>query len=568
MECILIVFTLDNSKQTDIIPFVSKLIADGFSKASPMADLVLANGLLWTGNKSQPWAEAMASRGERIIAVGSNKEIKELIGAGTRVINLGGKLALPGFIDDHTHFVSGGFQLLSVDLREANSQREFARRIKERAEKLGSGRWITGGGWDHELWPGGSLPTKELIDAFTPQIPVFVGRFDGHMALANSVVLRLAGITKETKNPPGGTIVRDPQTGEPTGILKEAAMRLVWPLIPPPTEAENDEALMAALAEASRVGVTSIQDITSWNDFALYQRFRNSGRLTVRVNARTPMSLWKRQADVVSRQGTGDEWLRLGGVKAFMDGSLGSTTALFFEPFTDAPQTSGLMADDNLPEGKLKKDIQDADKAGLQCSIHAIGDKANHVLLDYFEEVAKENSPRDRRFRIEHVQHLLPADISRFAKLGVIASMQPYHAIDDGRWAAKRIGPERIKTTYAFRSLLDSGAPLAFGSDWTVTPLSPILGIYAAVTRKTIDGKNPKGWIPEQKISVEEAVRAYTTTAAFAEFAERDKGTFEIGKLADVVVLSQNIFTSNPDEIPKTNVTHTIVGGRVVYEQK
>jgi len=378
--------------------------------------------------------------------------------------------------------------------------------------------------------------------------------------------LRLAGVTKETQDPPGGTIVRDPKTGTPTGILKDAAQDLVYSRIPKPSDADYDDALRAALGEAARVGVTSIQDITSWDQYGVYQRFRDAGRLTVRVDARTPMREWKRQADLVARQGRGDSWLRLGGLKAFMDGSLGSTTALFFDPYNDAPNTRGLMAEDNLPEGKLEIDIRDADKAGLQCSIHAIGDRANHILLNYFERVEKENGPRDRRFRIEHAQHLLASDIPRFATLGVIASMQPSHAIDDGQWAEKRIGPVRIKTTYAFRSVLDSGAKLAFGTDWSVAPLSPLMGLYAAVTRETRDGKNPQGWVPDQKITVEEAVRAYTATAAFAEFAERDKGTLEPGKLADAVVLSRNIFQIKPDDIPNTTVVYTVVGGRVVHQ--
>ena len=564
-EYIQVVFTVDNSKQADIIPFVSRLIAEDFSRTQPAADLALINGRIWTGNKSQPWVEALASRGERIIAVGSNNVIKNLADAKTRVIDLQGKLALPGFIDDHTHFITGGFHLLSVDLRDAATPEEFARRVKDHAAKLPANRWITGGDWDHERWPGGPLPTKELIDRDTPNNPVFVTRLDGHMGLANGTALRMAGITKDTKDPAGGTIVRDAKTGEPTGILKDDAQDLVYRVIPEATEGERDEALKASLAEAARVGVTSIQDITPWQDYDAYKKFRDSGRLTVRVYARTPMSQWKRQAELVSRKGAGDDWLKLGGLKAFMDGSLGSTTALFFEPFSDAPNTSGLMVDDNIPEGKLRQNIKEADKAGLQCSIHAIGDKANNILLNYFEEVAKENGSRDRRFRIEHAQHLLPGDISRFAKLGVIASMQPYHAIDDGRWAEKRIGPVRIKTTYAFRSLLDSGATLVFGSDWFVAPLSPILGIHAAVTRQTIDGNNPSGWVPEQKVTVEEAVRAYTSSCAYAEFAEKNKGTLEASKLADVVVLSQDIFRIDPDEIQKTSVVYTIVGGRVVY---
>lgn len=563
-EYILAVFTVGNSKQTDIIPFVSQMAAQKFSETAPKADLALINGHIWTGNPAQPWVEAVASRGERLIAVGATDDIEKLVSSATRVIDLQGKLALPGFIDDHTHFMDGGFQLLSVNLRDARTEQEFARRIGEQARKLGPNRWITGGDWDHELWPGAPLPTRELIDPETRENPVFVSRLDGHMGLANSVALHLAGITKQTPDPPGGTIVRDAKTGEPTGVLKDAAQGLVEAMMPKPTDAEYDEALRAALADAARVGVTSIQDITLWDQYPVYQRFRDAGKLTVRIYARTPMREWKRQAELVGRLGPGDSWLRLGGLKAFMDGSLGSTTALFFEPYNDAPNTTGLMAGDNLPEGKLEKDIRDADKAGLQSSVHAIGDKANHLVLGYFEDVEKANGPRDRRFRIEHAQHLLASDIPRFAQLGVIPSVQPAHLIDDGRWAEKRIGPARIKTTYAFRSLLDAGARLAFGTDWPVAPLDPLLGIYAAVTRETNDGKNLRGWVPEQKISLEEAVRAYTAGSAYAEFGEREKGTLEPGKLADVVVLSQDIFRIDPEEIPKTKVVQTIVGGKVV----
>ena len=564
-EYILAVFTVDNTKQADIIPFVSGKVAEEFSRAPVQADLVLINGRIWTGIPAHPLAQALAARGERIIAAGTNDEIRALCGAKTQVIDLQGRLAVPGFIDDHTHFVNGGFQLLSVNLRDARTPAEFAERIGAQARKLGAGRWITGGDWDHELWPGGPLPTRELIDRLTPNNPVFVSRLDGHMALANSVVLRMAKVARDTADPPGGTIVRDPKTGEATGVLKDAAMNLVWPLIPDPSEQDYAEALDAAMQEAARVGVTSIQDITLWPHYEVYRRFRDADRLTVRIYARTPLASWRQQADLIARQGRGDDWLRPGGLKAFMDGSLGSTTALFFEPFSDAPNTSGLMADDNIPEGVMRKNIKEADRAGLQCSVHAIGDRANNLLLNYFEEVARDNGPRDRRFRIEHAQHLLASDIGRFARLGVIPSVQPYHAIDDGRWAEKRIGPERIKTTYPFRSLLDAGATLVFGSDWTVAPLSPILGIHAAVTRETADGRNPRGWVPEQKISVEEAVRAYTSSCAYAEFAERDKGTLEPGRLADITVLSQDIFHIPVDDIQKTTVIYTIVGGRIVF---
>ncbi len=530
------------------------------------ADLILINGRIWTGNKKQAWAEALAAQGERIIGIGTSAQIKKLANPKTRVIDLQGQLALPGFIDDHTHFIEGGFHLLSVDLRDAATPQAFADRIKKQAAKLAKGRWLRGGDWDHERW-GGELPRKEWIDSFTADNPVFITRLDGHMGLANSAALKLAQITKDSQSPEGGTIVKDPQTGEPTGVLKDDAMALVYKVIPDESDAEYEEALQAALDYAASVGVTSIQDITGWRDYEIYKKFKAANRLSVRVYARTPMREWQRQAEIVKTQGAGDHWLRLGGLKAFMDGSLGSTTALFFEPFTDAPQTAGLSVDDNIPEGKLQAVMREADKAGLQCSVHAIGDKANNLLLNYFEAIEKANGKRDRRFRIEHAQHLLASDIPRFAKLGVIPSMQPYHEADDGRWAEKRIGRERIKTTYAFRSLLDAGANLTFGSDWFVAPLSPILGIHAAVTRQTIDGKNPNGWVPEQKITLEEALRAYTSACAYAEFAEREKGTLEVGKLADLVVLSQDLFKINPNEIEKTKVIYTIVGGRLVRGQ-
>ena len=566
-EYIAVVFTRNNSKQEDIIPFVSKILADHFMNTHPTADTILTNGRFWTGVASSPWAEAVAIRGERLIAVGSQSEIAKLASPATRKIDLHGKLALPGFIDSHTHFIDGGFQLLSVDLRDAKTQAEFRRRIAEHAKKAGPGRWIQGGDWDHENWPGAPLPTKELIDPVTLENPVAVERLDGHMILANSLALHKAGITRDTPDPSGGVIVRDPKTGEPTGILKDAASALVGRVIPQPAEAEYDAALDAALAEAARHGVTSVDDITLWNHWPIYQRYREAGKLTVHVYSRTPMSEWEKQRDRIDRFGPGDEWLRLGGLKAFMDGSLGSTTAYFFEPYNDAPNTAGLLRPDDQPEGKMRDRIVAADAAGLQCSVHAIGDKANDLLLNYFEEAERVNGPRDRRFRIEHAQHLLPSDIPRFARLGVIASMQPYHCIDDGRWAEKRIGPQRIKTTYAFRTLLDTGARLVFGSDWPVAPLDPIRGIYAAVTRRTLDGKNPGGWIPDQKISVEEAVRAYTSTGAWAEFSEREKGTLEPGKLADVIVLSGDIFRIPPEKIWDAKVILTVAGGKTAWDR-
>jgi predicted amidohydrolase YtcJ len=534
------------------------------------ADLIIVNANLHTLDASRPLVEAVAVFGERIAAVGSNEEIRRLADAHTRVVDARGALVLPGFNDSHVHFLSGGFQLSSVDLRDANTPQEFAERIRAFASKLPKGRWITGGDWDHERWPvvqgNAPLPSKELIDAFTPATPVFVNRLDGHMALANSYALRLAGVTRDTPDPPGGVIVRDAKTGEPTGILKDAAQNFVWKVVPEPSFDEKLEAARAATNHAAAHGVTSVQDMSAGTTVGVYQALLERGELKTRIYAVSPLPDWERLGRVGILRAFGGDVLRIGGLKGFSDGSLGSTTALFFEPYNDAPDTSGIPADEMFPEGVMLKRVREADAAGLQVMIHAIGDRANDTILSIYEQVAREHGPRDRRFRIEHAQHLRPQDIARFGRDHVVASMQPYHCIDDGRWAEKRIGHERARTTYAFRSLLDSGAVLAFGSDWTVAPLDPILGIYAAATRRTLDGKNPRGWIPEQKITVEEAVRAYTVGSAYAEFAEGAKGTITPGKLADLVILTQDIFKIDPVEIEKVRVRTTIMGGRVVYE--
>ncbi len=534
------------------------------------ADLVIINADVHTMDEKRPTAEAVAVFANRIAAVGSNDEIKILVGARTRVVDALGALVLPGFNDAHVHFLSGGFQLSSVDLRDADSPQEFAERIRRFAEKLPAGRWITGGDWDHERWAAANgnvpLPTKELIDSFTPDRAVFVNRLDGHMALANSYALKLAGITRDTPDPPGGIIVRDPKTGEPTGVLKDAAQDAVWKVAPDPTLDEKLDAARAATDHAAAHGVTSVQDMSAGRDVGVYQTLLNRGELKTRIYAVTRIPEWERIGNTGVLRAFGGGMLRIGGLKGFADGSLGSTTALFFDPYNDAPDSRGIPADDMFPEGVMLKRVREADAAGLQVMIHAIGDRANDQILSIYEQVIKDHGERDRRFRIEHAQHLRPQDIARFGRDHVVASMQPYHCIDDGRWAEKRIGHERAKTTYAFRSLLDSGAVLAFGSDWTVAPLDPILGIYAATTRRTLDGKNPGGWIPEQKITVEEAVRAYTLGSAYAEFQENVKGSITPGKLADLVILSQDIFKIDPVEIEKVKVTTTITDGRVVYE--
>lgn len=530
------------------------------------ADIIIVNANVHTMDSIQLAAQAIAVLGNRIVATGTDKEIKKLAGPQTRIIDAKKRLVLPGFNDSHVHFLGGGFQLSSVNLRDANSPAEFAERIARFATKIPAGRWITGGNWDHERWADAKLPTRDLIDKATPTTPVFVSRLDGHMALANSVALRLAGVTRETPDPPGGLIVRDLKTGEPTGILKDAAMSFVWKVVPEPNFEEKLAAARAATEHAAALGVTSVQDMSAGNDVGVYQTLLDRGELKTRIYAVSPLPAWERLARTGVRAHFGTEMLRIGGLKGFSDGSLGSTTAFFYEPYQDAPNTSGLAGDEMFPEGAMLNRVRDADRAGLQVMIHAIGDRANDLILAMFEQVMRENGARDRRFRIEHAQHLRRQDIPRFSRAKVIASMQPYHAIDDGRWAEKRIGKERAKTTYAFRSLLDSGTTLAFGTDWSVAPLDPMPSLYAAVTRRTLDGKNPEGWIPEQKITIEEAVRAYTVGSAYAEFQESVKGTITPGKLADLVILSRDIFKIDPKKIEKVVVVITIMDGRVVYE--
>jgi predicted amidohydrolase YtcJ len=530
---------------------------------SQKPETIYTHATIWTGVPGAQRAEALAVGQGKILAVGPASEVAKLAGPETKTVDLGGRFVVPGLIDTHTHFHSGGFQLASVDLRGATSREDFARRIAEFARTLPPGRWITGGDWDHELW-GGELPWTLWIDQAAGDHPVFVNRLDGHMALANTKALELAGITRGTPDPPGGLIVRDPRSGVPTGILKDEAMALVGRIIPAPTDAERDEALERAMRHAASLGVTQIHDMGTWDDLAADRRAAAKGRLLLRIYAFVPLDTWPRLAKLVQMEGRGDDWLRWGGLKGFVDGSLGSTTAWFHEPYTDAPDNRGLVVTES---SRLAADIKAGDAAGLQVAVHAIGDRANDWLLDTYAAAVRANPhrPGERRFRIEHAQHLSPSAVERFGQQGVIPSMQPYHAIDDGRWAEKRIGPVRIKTTYAFRSLLDAKAPLAFGSDWTVAPLSPLEGIYAAVTRRTIDGKNPGGWVPAQKITVEEALRAYTAGGAWAGFQEDRLGTLEPGKLADFVVLSEDLFKIDPVAIREVKVLRTVVGGRESY---
>ena len=533
-----------------------------------MAEMMLVNGRIYTVDARNPWAEAVAVRGGRIAAVGTTAEIRRLAGPETRVLDLKGAFVLPGFIDSHVHFINGGLSLLSVQLRDARSKAEFIARIAAKAGELPKGEWILNGDWDHQSFDPVELPRKEWIDAATPDHPVCVNRLDGHMVLCNSLALKRGGVTRATPAPPGGEIVRDAVTGEPTGILKDAAMDLVFREVPESTPAQTRRAAEAALAYAAERGVTSVHDVSGEAGIGVYQDLRREGRLTTRIYYYVPVTTVDEVLRTGLKNGFGDETVRFAGLKGFADGSLGSATAYFFEPYADEPEKSGLLNEEMFPAGIMEKRVRAADRGGLQVAIHAIGDRANAVVLDIFEKSADGLPGRDRRFRIEHAQHIRPADFARFARLKIIASVQPYHAIDDGRWAEKKIGPQRTRTTYPFKSFLAAGVRLAFGSDWPVAPMDPILGIYAAVTRRTLDEKNPGGWVPEQKIPLQAAIRAYTTEAAFAEFAEESKGAVKTGFLADFAVLDRNLFDIRPEEIRSVRVLRTICAGKTVYEAR
>jgi hypothetical protein len=542
-------------------------------KPSPVtADLVVVNAKIWTVNKKQPEAEALAVLKERIVFVGSTKDARKLVGDKTRILDLNNKRVVPGFHDSHVHLLSSGLRLSQVALKDAADEKEFGKRLREFDQKLPKDAWMLGGDWDQDRAFAGRLPTAADIDRHVADRPVFIRRYDGHMAVVNTRVLKLAGITADTPDPVGGVIYRDPKTKAPTGLLRDKAMGLVAMHVPAPSDAEVVRGLMAALAEARKFGVTSVQDMdgsgapTRTKLLRILQELSRKGALTLRVRLYFPLGAWASLAQIGVQIGFGDFWVSIGSLKDFIDGSLGSSTAKMFEPYLNEPGSTGIYV---TPLSKLRDNILAADKAGLGVAIHAIGDRGNAELLDLFEEVAQKNGPRDRRFRIEHAQHLRPTDYPRFAKLGVIASMQPFHIIDDGRWAEGRIGKNRCESSYALRSLLDAGAKVAFGSDWSVAPLNPLLGIDAAVNRRTLDGKNPDGWFPKQKITVAEAIECYTLTSAYAAFLDKDLGSLEPGKLADFVVLSCDILApAERDHIAKTDVLLTVVGGKVVHQSQ
>ncbi len=529
----------------------------------PRADLI-AVGRVWTGDAAVPWAQAVVVGNGAITAVGDSADLLRLAGPGTEVLR--GAMVVPGFMDDHTHFFQGGFQLGWVDLRETPTPEEFVRRIAAHARTLPAGEWILGGDWDHEYWiaAGTPLPDRRWIDSVTPEHPVMVTRYDSHMVLANSLALRLAGVDRRTAEVPGGEIVRR-AGGEPTGVMRDAAMGLVERAVPRPTAEQLDSALARGMAHAASRGVTAVSHVSAtWDEVAAFRRARAREAMTLRASIYVQLADWRNAAETLRVAGPGDAWLRVAGVKGMVDGSLGSTTAWFFRPYDDAPGTTGLTV---TPVDSIRAWVAAADSAGLQVVVHAIGDRANAVLLDLFDSVATAHGVRDRRFRVEHAQHLRPEEIARFGRLGVLPSMQPYHAIDDGRWAWKRIGPERIRTTYAFRSLLDRGAGLMFGSDWTVAPIDPLLGVYAAVTRRTLDGKHPEGWVPEEKITVEEALRAYTAANAFGMFLDGVAGRLRPGLQGDLVVLDRDLTAIPAETLGDARVLATVAGGRVVYRR-
>jgi predicted amidohydrolase YtcJ len=537
-----------------------------FAQTKPAADVIIQNARVWTVDPSRPEADAVAILGDRIVAVGSSPRVDAWRGPSTHVVDAAGKRLLPGFNDAHVHFTDGGAQLDSVQLNDATSAQEFARRIRERAEKSAKGEWLLGGDWDETKWSPAELPTKELIDSLTPETPVAVSRYDGHMVLANSLALKLAGITAQTPDPAGGVIVRDRQ-GNPTGALKDAAEDLLFKVVPPPSHDQRRHAIERALHHAASLGVTSVQHMNpDYADIAIYSELLDEGKLTTRIYAAPLITQVDDQVKIGIHRAFGGPYLRIGAVKAYADGSLGSATAYFFDPFLDQPGNRGLLSDEMQPISLMRDRMMRADAAGLQICTHAIGDAGISAILDIYAEIEKEQGSRDRRWRIEHAQHMAAKDFDRFAQLHVIASVQPYHAIDDGRWAERRIGHDRASRTYAFRTFLDHGVRLALGTDWDVAPLNPMLTLYAATTRATLDDKNPNGWFPEQKLTIKESLEAYTMGSAYAEFQENEKGSIAAGKLADMVLLSDDVLSIDPVKIREVRVLKTWVGGKLTYD--
>lgn len=540
------------------------------SPARMVADLVVRNGTIFTSDDSLQFADSIAIRNGRILRVGSFLSMQDLVGDGTMEMNLEGKVVVPGFIDSHVHLIAGGMQMGQVELRGVNQKDEFVKRVKEAVQNAKHGSWVLGGGWNNDFW-GGELPSATWLDDISPQNPVWLTRMDGHMALANSVTLRIAGITNLTEDPVGGTIMRT-SSGEPMGLFIDAAMELVSPWIPEVSVDERREALVRVSKYALARGVTTVIDVgryspgttdeLSWEDFSdVYQWADYSKKMMIRVCLYFPIMTWSRLSDLVLLKGHElSEWLYLGGVKAFLDGSLGSNSALFHEEYVDEPNNYGLQVMDFK---KLSNLTMKADKSGLQVAIHAIGDKANDMILDMYEAVAAANGERDRRFRIEHAQHLALGSAVRFGQLHVVASVQPDHLLDDADSAAKKLGPDRAqKGPYQFHSLLSGNALLAFGSDWPVADINPLHSIRTAMKR--IPPGWTHAWIPSECISLTDAVTAHTISAARAAFLDRYLGSLSPRKFADFVILS----TDSWDEFSKdgsASVAATFIAGKKAY---
>jgi len=529
-------------------------------------DAIFLHGEIYTGVAGKR-VQAIAVRGERIVAVGSDSEIRKLKGKHTKMVELGGHFVMPGFNDAHVHLAYAGLEKLHVELAGVRSLAEMQKRIAEAAKGTPGGEWITGRGWDHTLWAGQKLPTRQDIDQVTGDHPAIFTRVDGHIAVANSAALKFAGITASTPDPAGGKIDHDSR-GEPTGILRETAKDELLAKVPPPSLAQRRRALELALADASRWGITSAQDYSTWEDFLVFEDLEREGKLAVRVAEWLPFNAALSLLDLHrSHHPQTDPMLHTTMLKGFMDGSLGSRTAAMLAPYTDDPGNTGLPQYD---QGKLNQMAVERVRAGFQLGFHAIGDRAVQMALDAFAEAERDARERGEipargfRFRVEHAQVTTPEQVKRFRELGAIASMQPSHLLTDMRWAVARLGQERAAHSYAWKEFLDAGVPLAFGTDYPVEPITPFRGLYAAVTRHSEDGKHE--YFPNERLTIEQAIAAYSAGSAYAEFAERDKGLLQPGMLADFVVLDRDITQVEPAAILKTQVLRTVVGGRTVYQ--
>ncbi len=554
-----------NKKFILALVLVSALVfTSASSRPSGRADFVVLNGRVFTADDAKPWAEAVAVTDGRITAVGSTSEIQRLMGEGTTVLDVKGRLVLPGLIDAHVHFASGGKSLASLTFRGADSIARVQELVAAKIKELPPGTPVYGSQYDHTLFPGGRWPDKEDLDTVSPDNPVVIERVDGHSVWVNSLALKQSGITRETKNPFGGEVLKDPQTGEPTGILTEEAEGLLRIKGQPPSSTPEED-ILRGLAHAASLGLTGVGTSSDLQELEVWKKIEKDGKLTLRAYAWLPVDEMDECIRRGIRQGQGDDLLKTGFLKMFIDGTLGSGTALMLAPFADEPSKSGLP---QYPYPVFAALVDKAWANGFQIGVHAIGDKGVRWVLDAVEAAEKKHGPRDLRPRIEHAQIIDPQDVPRFAALGVIASMQPTHCTTDMRFCEKRVGLERSKNAYIWRSLLDAKARLAFGSDWDVEPLDPMRGLYSAVTRKNIEFDTPEGgWFPDQRLTMAEAVKLFTVGAAYASFDEKDKGQLRPGMFGDMVVLSKDLFAIPPKEILTTKAVWTILGGKVVYKK-